>query len=111
MAYYLVRAKVAQDFMKALVERPEDRLVTTTRLLQGIGGRLHYYFGAALAKRLAWSRMAGCTRGEGGPLEIDLNSNWLVVGALGGLVHRHVTQAVLQVRGREGEVDAPVAVS
>ena len=44
MAYYLVRAKVAQDFMKALVERPEDRLVTTTRLLQGIGGRLHYYF-------------------------------------------------------------------
>ena len=44
MAHYLVRAKVAQDFMKALVERPEDRLVTTTRLLQGIGGRLHYYF-------------------------------------------------------------------
>ena len=44
MAFYLVRAKVAQDFMKALVERPEDRLVTTTRLLQGIGGRLHYYF-------------------------------------------------------------------
>ncbi len=44
MAFYLVRAKVAHDFMKALVERPEDRLVTTTRLLQGIGGRLHYYF-------------------------------------------------------------------
>ena len=44
MAFYLVRAKVARDFMKALVERPEDRLVTTTRLLQGIGGRLHYYF-------------------------------------------------------------------
>ncbi len=42
MAFYLVRAKVAQDFMKALVERPEDRLVTTTRLLQGIGGRVHY---------------------------------------------------------------------
>ncbi len=44
MAFYLVRAKVARDFMKALVERPEDRLVATTRLLQGIGGRLHYYF-------------------------------------------------------------------
>ncbi len=44
MAFYLVRAKVAREFMKALVERPEDRLVTTTRLLQGIGGRLHYYF-------------------------------------------------------------------
>lgn len=44
MAFYLIRAKVSQDFMQALVERPEDRLVTTTRLLQGIGGRLHYYF-------------------------------------------------------------------
>ena len=30
--------------MQALVERPEDRLVTTTRLLQSVGGRLHYYF-------------------------------------------------------------------
>lgn len=30
--------------MHALVERPEDRFVKTTKLLQGIGGRLHYYF-------------------------------------------------------------------
>ena len=44
MAFYLVRAKVSQDYMQALVERPEDRLVTTTRLLQSVGGRLHYYF-------------------------------------------------------------------
>ncbi len=44
MAFYLARAKVSQDFMNKLVERPEDRLLTTTKLLQGIGGRLHYYF-------------------------------------------------------------------
>jgi len=44
MAFYLARAKVSQDFMQALVERPEDRMMTTTKLLQGIGGRLHYYF-------------------------------------------------------------------
>lgn len=44
MAFYLLRAKLDHDFMKALVERPEDRMVTTTRLLKGIGGRLHYYF-------------------------------------------------------------------
>lgn len=44
MAFYLVRAKVSKDYMQALVERPEDRLITTTRLLKGIGGRLHYYF-------------------------------------------------------------------
>ena len=44
MAFYLIRAKVSQDYMQALVERPEDRMVTTTRLLKGIGGRLHYYF-------------------------------------------------------------------
>lgn len=44
MPYYLARAKVSKDYMKALVERPEDRLVTTTRFLKGIGGRLHNYF-------------------------------------------------------------------
>jgi uncharacterized protein with GYD domain len=30
--------------MDALVHRPEDRMLTTTKLLKGIGGRLHYYF-------------------------------------------------------------------
>jgi uncharacterized protein with GYD domain len=44
MTFYLLRAKLDHEFMKALVERPEDRMVTTTRLLKGIGGRLHYYF-------------------------------------------------------------------
>lgn len=44
MAYYLLRAKYAQDAMSALVARPEDRMITTTKLLKGIGGRLHYYF-------------------------------------------------------------------
>ena len=44
MSYYLARAKVSQDAMRALVDRPEDRLVTTTRFLQGVGGRLHNYF-------------------------------------------------------------------
>jgi uncharacterized protein with GYD domain len=44
MSYYLMRGKYSQDAMQALVKRPEDRLVTTTRLLQGIGGRLHYFF-------------------------------------------------------------------
>ena len=44
MAFYLARAKVSQEFMEALVQRPEDRLVSTTKLMQGIGGRLHYYF-------------------------------------------------------------------
>lgn len=44
MAFYLLRARYAQEAMDALVERPEDRMVTTTKLLKGIGGRLHYYF-------------------------------------------------------------------
>ena len=44
MSFYLLRAKYAQDAMNALVERPEDRMITTTKLLKGIGGRLHYYF-------------------------------------------------------------------
>lgn len=44
MAYYMLRGKYSQDAMHALVKRPEDRMVTTTRLLQGIGGRLHYFF-------------------------------------------------------------------
>jgi uncharacterized protein with GYD domain len=44
MAYYLARAKVSQAAMDALVKRPEDRFVTMTRLLKGVGGRLHYYF-------------------------------------------------------------------
>jgi len=44
MAFYLARAKVSQELMAALVQRPEDRLVSTTELMQGIGGRLHYYF-------------------------------------------------------------------
>lgn len=44
MAYYLLSGKFSQDSMNALVHRPENRLLTTTRLLQGVGGRLHYYF-------------------------------------------------------------------
>ena len=44
MAFYLLRAKYAQDAMNALVQRPEDRMLTTTRLLKEVGGRLHYYF-------------------------------------------------------------------
>jgi len=44
MAYYLARAKLSNDFMNALVDKPEDRFVKTTRLLQSIGGRLHNYF-------------------------------------------------------------------
>jgi len=44
MAFYLARAKLSREFMNALVDKPEDRFVKTTRLLQSIGGRLHYYF-------------------------------------------------------------------
>lgn len=44
MALYLARAKYSKTALQALVEKPEDRLVTTTRFLQGIGGRLHNYF-------------------------------------------------------------------
>ena len=44
MPYFLARAKVSKDYMQALVDRPEDRLVSTTRFLKGIGGRLHSYF-------------------------------------------------------------------
>ncbi|MEO5882071.1 MAG: GYD domain-containing protein [Caldimonas sp.] len=44
MSYYLIMGKYSQDAMEALVKRPEDRLVTTTRLLHGIGGRLHSFF-------------------------------------------------------------------
>lgn len=44
MPYYLARAKISKDMISALVSRPEDRLVATTRFLQQIGGRLHNYF-------------------------------------------------------------------
>ena len=44
MTYYLARAKISKDMITALVSRPEDRLVATTRFLQQIGGRLHNYF-------------------------------------------------------------------
>jgi uncharacterized protein with GYD domain len=44
MPYYLARAKISKDMITALVSRPEDRLVATTRFLQQIGGRLHNYF-------------------------------------------------------------------
>ena len=44
MAFYLLRAKYAQDSMNALVQRPEDRMLTTTKLLKEVGGRLLYYF-------------------------------------------------------------------
>ena len=44
MPLYLARVKVSKEYMSAVVERPEDRLTTTTRLLKGIGGRLHNYF-------------------------------------------------------------------
>jgi uncharacterized protein with GYD domain len=44
MTYYLSRAKISQHAMNALVMRPQDRLVTMTRVLKGVGGRLHNYF-------------------------------------------------------------------
>jgi uncharacterized protein with GYD domain len=44
MAYFLLSGKFSQESMNALVQRPENRLLVTTRLLQGVGGRLHYYF-------------------------------------------------------------------
>ena len=44
MPMYLARGKLARDAMKALVDRPEDRMLLTTRFLKSIGGRLHYYF-------------------------------------------------------------------
>ncbi|MFZ5556506.1 MAG: GYD domain-containing protein [Pseudomonadota bacterium] len=44
MAYYMMRGKFSQHAMGALVQRPEDRMLTTTKLLKGVGGRLHYYF-------------------------------------------------------------------
>jgi uncharacterized protein with GYD domain len=44
MTFYLIQAKVSQDTMRALVDRPEDRLLTTTRFVKSVGGRLHNYF-------------------------------------------------------------------
>jgi uncharacterized protein with GYD domain len=44
MTFYLTRGKVSQDTMDALVQKPQDRLITMTRVLHDIGGRLHYYF-------------------------------------------------------------------
>ncbi len=44
MTFYLVQAKVSKESMHSLVQSPQDRMVTMTRLLQGVGGRLHYYF-------------------------------------------------------------------
>ena len=40
MSYYLARAKISQSAMHALVERPEDRFVTMTKLLKGVGGNV-----------------------------------------------------------------------
>ncbi len=44
MPMYLARVKLSKEFMGAVVDRPEDRMITTTKLLKGIGGRLHNYF-------------------------------------------------------------------
>lgn len=44
MPMYLARVKLSKEFMNAVVDRPEDRITTTTKLLKGIGGRLHNYF-------------------------------------------------------------------
>ena len=44
MQFYLTRGKVSKDTMDALVQRPQDRMLTMTRVLQDIGGRMHYYF-------------------------------------------------------------------
>jgi uncharacterized protein with GYD domain len=44
MTMFLARCKISKEAMRALVEKPEDRLVTTTRFLKGIGGRLHNYY-------------------------------------------------------------------
>lgn len=44
MPMYLARVKLSKEFMGAVVDSPEDRMITTTKLLKGIGGRLHNYF-------------------------------------------------------------------
>jgi hypothetical protein len=37
MTFYLTRGKVSQDTMDALVQTPQDRLITMTRVLHDIG--------------------------------------------------------------------------
>ncbi len=44
MTFYLCQAKISKETMNALVQSPQDRMIAMTRVLKGIGGRLHYYF-------------------------------------------------------------------
>jgi uncharacterized protein with GYD domain len=44
MTYYLSRAKVSQDAVKALMDNPHERITNARNLIEALGGELHNYF-------------------------------------------------------------------
>jgi len=44
MGWYMLRAKLTQDSVQALVGRPHDRKKAVAKLVQSRGGKLHHYF-------------------------------------------------------------------
>ena len=44
MAFYLYQLSYTPAAMKALVEHPSDRKAAATKLIEGMGGKLHHMF-------------------------------------------------------------------
>jgi uncharacterized protein with GYD domain len=44
VAHYLIRAKLSQDAVRALLAKPQDRKAAVSRLIERLGGTLHEYF-------------------------------------------------------------------
>jgi uncharacterized protein with GYD domain len=44
VTYYLSRAKVSQDAIKALIENPRERISNARNLIEALDGTLHNYF-------------------------------------------------------------------
>ena len=58
MACYLLRAKYAQDSMNAPVQRPEDRMLTTTRLFKEVHWQSPQGASACASVRALWRIMS-----------------------------------------------------
>jgi uncharacterized protein with GYD domain len=44
MPFYLTRAKLSQEAIKALLANPQDRTAAVAKLDEALGGKLHHYF-------------------------------------------------------------------
>ena len=44
MAHYMLRWQFSHDAVKALVNKPQDRMKPATALIEGFGGKLHCYY-------------------------------------------------------------------